>query len=45
MEVKMQNKTLGCYGLIIKNKSIVLVDKNGGPYNGKLDLPGGQFKF
>lgn len=41
----MKNKTLGCYGIIIKNNKILLIDKNGGPYDSKLDLPGGQFQF
>ena len=41
----MQNKSLGCYGIIIDNNKILLVDKNGGPYDSKLDLPGGQFQF
>ena len=31
----------GIYGLIIKNDKILLVNKVGGPYDGKLDLPGG----
>ena len=36
-----QFKHLGAYGLIIKDEKIVLIKKVGGPYNGKLDLPGG----
>ena len=31
----------GVYGLLIENDKILLVDKVGGPYEGKLDLPGG----
>lgn len=38
-------KQLGAYGLIIDNESILLVKKNGGPYDGKLDLPGGTIEF
>ena len=38
-------KHLGVYGLIIENNKIVLVKKNGGPYDGKLDLPGGSIEF
>ncbi len=34
-------KQLGAYGLVIKNDTILLVKKFGGPYDGKLDLPGG----
>lgn len=34
---------LGTYGLIIKGDKIVLIKKMGGPYNGKLDLSGGNY--
>ncbi|MBR6690545.1 MAG: NUDIX domain-containing protein [Bacilli bacterium] len=40
-----QFKHIGSYGLILKNDSIVLIKKVGGPYNGKLDLPGGTIEF
>lgn len=36
---------LGVYGLIIKEDKIVLIKKYGGPYDGKLDLPGGTIEF
>lgn len=36
---------LGTYGLIIKGDKIVLIKKMGGPYNGKLDLPGGTIEW
>ena len=36
---------IGVYGLIIKNDKILLINKVGGPYDGKLDLPGGSFEF
>lgn len=35
----------GVYGILINNKKILLIKKNGGPYNGKLDLPGGTIEF
>lgn len=38
-------KQLGSYGLLIKNNKILLIKKNGGPYDGKLDLPGGTIEF
>lgn len=38
-------KHIGAYGLIIKDNNIVLIKKVGGPYNGKLDLPGGTIEF
>jgi len=36
---------LGVYGLILKEEKIVLIKKCGGPYDGKLDLPGGTIEF
>lgn len=38
-------KHLGAYGLIIKDDKILLIKKHGGPYDGKLDLPGGTIEF
>ena len=40
-----QFKHLGAYGLIIKDEKIVQIKKVGGPYNGKLDLPGGTIEW
>ena len=36
---------LGAYALIIREEKIVLIKKCGGPYDGKLDLPGGTIEF
>ncbi len=36
---------IGVYGLVIQNDQILLIDKVTGPYDGKLDLPGGSFEF
>ena len=38
-------KQLGAYGLIIQDGKILLIKKFGGPYDGKLDLPGGTIEF
>ena len=38
-------KHFGVYGIIIGNNKIILVKKNGGPYDGKFDLPGGSIEF
>lgn len=38
-------KHLGAYGIIIEKGNILLIKKFGGPYNGKLDLPGGTIEF
>ena len=41
----MKDKHLGVYGLIIKDGKILLIKKKTGPYDGKLDLPGGSIEF
>lgn len=38
-------KHLGVYGLVLNEGKILLVRKKGGPYDGKLDLPGGTIEF
>lgn len=38
-------KHLGVYGLVIQDGKILLIKKVGGPYDGKLDLPGGTIEF
>lgn len=38
-------KQFGAYGLIVKDGKILLIKKLGGPYDGKLDLPGGTIEF
>lgn len=35
------NTRIGAYGIIIQDDKIVLVEKAGGGYKGKFDLPGG----
>lgn len=38
-------KQLGAYCLLIKENQVLLIKKFGGPYSGKLDLPGGTIEF
>lgn len=38
-------KQLGAYGLVLKDGKILLIKKFSGPYDGKLDLPGGTIEF
>ena len=38
-------KHFGVYGIIMEDNKIILVKKNGGPYDGKFDLPGGSIEF
>ena len=45
MDKVKEYKQLGSYGLVIKDDKILLIKKNGGPYDGKLDLPGGTIEF
>ena len=40
-----EHKHYGVYGLILENNNIVLIKKVSGPYDGKLDLPGGSIEF
>ena len=40
-----QIKHIGAYGLVIRDNKILLIKKKGGPYDGKLDLPGGTIEF
>ena len=39
------HRHLGTYGLVIKDNQILLIKKVSGPYDGKLDLPGGTIEF
>ena len=41
----MKYNHLGVYGIVIKDNKILLIKKVGGPYDGKLDLPGGTIEF
>ena len=40
-----EHKHLGAYGIIIEDEKILLIKKVTGPYDGKLDLPGGTIEF
>ena len=41
----MEYQHFGVYGIVIKDASILLIRKHGGPYDGMLDLPGGTIEF
>ena len=45
MDKIKEYKQLGAYGIVISDDRILLIKKNGGPYDGKLDLPGGTIEF
>ena len=45
MNKVIEYKQLGSYGIIIDNDKILLIKKYGGPYDNKLDLPGGTIEF
>lgn len=38
-------KQLGSYGVVVNDGKILLIKKSGGPYDSKLDLPGGTIEF
>ena len=40
-----EHKHLGVYGLLIEDNKILLINKVTGPYDGKLDLPGGTIEY
>lgn len=40
-----EHRHYGVYGLVIEDDKILLINKVTGPYDGKLDLPGGSFEF
>lgn len=40
-----EHKHLGVYGILIEDNKILLIKKKTGPYDGKLDLPGGTIEF
>ena len=40
-----EHKHLGAYGIVIKDNKVLLIKKVTGPYDGKLDLPGGTIEF
>lgn len=35
----------GAYGILVQDQKILLSVKKGGPYRGRLDLPGGRIEF
>lgn len=43
--VQKQLMRTGVYGVAIDNGKILLIIQNGGPYQGKFDLPGGRIEF
>ena len=43
--ISKEHKHFGIYGLVIENGKILLIKKVTGPYDGKLDLPGGSPEF
>ena len=45
MDKVKEYKQLGSYGLVVNDGKILLIKKNGGPYDGKFDLPGGTIEF
>ncbi|MCI8445204.1 MAG: NUDIX domain-containing protein [Bacilli bacterium] len=45
MSNKKNVSHIGVYGILIDNNRILLIKKEGGPYDGMLDLPGGTIEF
>ena len=43
--MEKEHRHLGSYGILIRDDKILLIRKCVGPYDGKLDLPGGSLEF
>ena len=43
--MEKEHTHLGAYGILTQNNRILLIKKKTGPYDGKLDLPGGTIEF
>ena len=43
--MEKEHRHIGAYGILIENNKILLIKKKTGPYDGKLDLPGGTIEF
>ena len=43
--MEKEHRHIGTYGILIKNNKLLLIKKKTGPYDGKLDLPGGTIEF
>ena len=38
------HRHFGIYGIAVRNNEVLLIEKNGGPYTGRYDLPGGSLE-
>ncbi|KIL39455.1 hypothetical protein SD70_20000 [Gordoniibacillus kamchatkensis] len=38
------HRQLGVYGICVKDSKLLVIHKNGGPYNSRYDLPGGSIE-
>lgn len=44
MSNKKYHRAFGVYGLYVENDKLLVINKNGGPYTNRLDLPGGSLE-
>lgn len=44
METVHWHRHVGVYGICIRNNELLVIHKNGGPYTGRYDLPGGSIE-
>ncbi|MCQ4090423.1 NUDIX hydrolase [Exiguobacterium sp. LL15] len=44
METIRCHRAFGVYGLLMKDDALLVIDKNGGPYINRYDLPGGSLE-
>ncbi|WP_047982019.1 NUDIX hydrolase [Ornithinibacillus contaminans] len=44
MTNKKYHRAFGVYGVLVKNNKLLVINKNGGPYINRYDLPGGSLE-
>ena len=44
MQTQNYNRAFGVYGIYVENDKLLVINKNGGPYINRYDLPGGSLE-
>lgn len=44
MQTPNYHRAFGVYGIYIENDKLLVINKNGGPYINRYDLPGGSLE-
>lgn len=43
-EIRKYHRAFGVYGIYVENNELLVINKNGGPYKNRFDLPGGSLE-